>query len=238
MKTLHFLYEKEFKINDFIKVMIPSVGEVVADEDNYYNLVASLTAMPVDVMAQLDEAGIDFASINAYDLFLMTFSSLATMDTHLIFGDLDLSKFELTINKENETIILRDPQSGAVIDRSIHNKIAEVLRKIHHLEKNRRKPGNQEAKEYMLERAKIKAKRNKNRATESQLEPLIIAMVNTEQFKYDFDSVRNISIYQFNESVRQVIKKVDYEHKMNGVYAGTVSVKNLGKDDLNWLTHK
>ena len=90
----------------------------------------------------------------------------------------------------------------------------------------------------MLERARKKAKRNKNRTFESQIEPLIIAMVNTEQYKYDFESTRNLTIYQFNESVRQVICKVDYEHKMAGIYAGTVDVKKINKKELDWINHK
>ena len=90
----------------------------------------------------------------------------------------------------------------------------------------------------MLKRARDKMKRHRNRKEASQLESLIIAMVNTEQYKYDFEGTRELSIYQFNESVRQVIKKVDYDNRMYGVYAGTVNVKDLSQDDLNWLTHK
>ena len=90
----------------------------------------------------------------------------------------------------------------------------------------------------MIKRARDKLKRRKKIKESSQLESLIVAMVNTEQYKYDFETTRELSIYQFNESVRQVIKKVDYEHRMYGVYTGTISVKDLSQDDLNWLTHK
>ena len=81
-------------------------------------------------------------------------------------------------------------------------------------------------------------RRRKNRSTRSQLEDLIVALVNTEQFHYGFEGTRELSIYQFNESVRQVIKKIDYDNKMRGVYAGTVSAKDLSQDDFNWLSHK
>ena len=90
----------------------------------------------------------------------------------------------------------------------------------------------------MIERARRKMRRNKNRIQNSQLESLIVAMVNTEQYKYDFEGTLELSIYQFNESVRQIIKKVDYDNKMYGIYAGTVNAKELSPDDLNWLIHK
>ena len=87
----------------------------------------------------------------------------------------------------------------------------------------------------MLERAKKKQKRSKNKAFDSQLEDLIIAMVNAKEFKYDFQSVRDISIYQFNESVYQIIKRVDYDNRMVGIYTGSISAKEFKPDDLNWL---
>lgn len=238
MSTLNLLYKKEFAINDFIKITVPSVGDVLELEDDYYNLVSVIAGMPIDFMVQLDDAGIDFTSINEYELFLLMFESMKQKDTSLIFGDLNLSNFVYDENPQNGQIILIDKKNDIKIDRAIHNKVASVLRKINHLEKNRRKPANKEAKEYMLKRARDKMKRHRNRLEDSQLESLIIAMVNTEQYKYDFEGTRELSIYQFNESVRQIIKKVDYDNRMYGVYAGTVNPKELSPDDLNWLIHK
>jgi hypothetical protein len=238
MATLNLLYQTEYPINEDITVVIPTVGDIIDDEDNYYGLVATITAMPIDFMVQLDDAGIDFTSINEWELFLLMFELLKKQDTHLILKDLDLSKFEMAMNEQNGTVVLVDPETGVTIDRAIHNEISNVLRKIHHFEKNRRRPGNEEAKKFMLERARAKMKRNKNRKLDSELESLIVALVNTEQYKYDFEGTRELSIYQFNESVRQVIKKVDYDNRMYGVYTGTISAKELSNDDLNWLIHK
>lgn len=238
MSTLNLLYSRNIAINDSIHIYVPTVGEIIDDEDTYYGLVSVLTAMPVDMLVQLEDAGIDFTSINEYELFLLLFAGFKDQDTHLIFGDLDLSKFKMAINEQNGNIVLLDEEKDIKIDRAIHGKIAGTLRKIHHLERNNRKPANKEAKEFMLERARAKLRRRKNRAEDSQLESLIVAMVNTEQYKYDYEGTRELSIYQFNECVRQIVKKVDYEHKMSGVYAGTISVKDLSQDDLNWLSNK
>lgn len=238
MATRNLLYKREYAINDSIKIHIPSVGEIIDCEDNYYGLISVLTAMPIDMMVQLDDAKIDFTTIDEYELFLLIFPTLRTQDTKLVFGDLDLSKFNIAISEQNGNILLRDEENGIDIDRAIHGQIAGVLRLIHHLEKNRRKPANPEAKEFMLKRARDKIRRHANRTEDSQLESLIIAMVNTEQYKYDFEGTKELSIYQFNESVRQIIKKVDYDNRMHGIYAGTINVKELSQDDLNWLVHK
>lgn len=238
MSTQNFLYKNFYQINDKIGIVIPTVGQVIGDEDGYYGLVSALTAMPIDMMCQLDDIGVDFTTINEYDLFLMLFQGLKEQDTSLLFGDLDLTKFEMAVNNQNGNVVLFNSENDIVIYRLIHSQIASVLRKIHHIEKDRRKPANIEAKNFMLKRARDKMRLHKNRKEDSQLESLIVALVNTEQFKYNFEEAKDLSIYQFNESAHQIIKKIDYDNRMHGVYAGTISVKDLSRDDLNWLTHK
>lgn len=239
MSNIKLLYEKQIPVNDSIKIVIPTVGDIIdSDESSYYGMVSSLTSSPYDMMAQLDEAGVDFTKINSYDLFLLLFPSLQAQDTSLIFGDLDLTKFKFAINEQTEMLVLLDVENDITIDKAIYEKIAMTLRAIHHLEKNNRKPANEEAKKYLLEKAKRKLRRQRNRKQESQLEPLIVAMVNTEQYKFDFERTKELSIYQFNECVKQVINKIAYDNRMHGVYSGTISVKDLSQDDLNWLVHK
>lgn len=236
--TRNFLYKRILPINDKISVYVPYVGEILQCEDEYYSMVSLFTAMPIDYMVQLDDAGIDFTEINEWQMFLLFFNGLKSRNTSMVLGDLDLSRFEVGVSEQNGHVVLIDTEHDIRIDRAIHGQIADTLRKIHHLEKNRRKPANGDAKKYMLERARKKMKRRQNRVEDSQLESLIIAMVNTEQFKYDFEGTLELSIYQFNESVRQIIKKVDYDNRMYGIYAGTVNAKEMNPDDLNWLIHK
>lgn len=238
MATQNLLYKKEYKINELIQVRIPTVGEVLDHEDDYYSAVSMLTAMPIDMMVQLDDIGIDFTKINEYELFILMFNALRERNTSLIFGALDLNAFEPLVNPQNGMLVLHNEKTGATIDRAIQGQIAAALRKIHHLKRDNRKPINNETKDYLIERARTKMRRSRNKTTDSQLEELIVALVNTEQFHYGFEGIRELSIYQFNESVRQIIKKIDYDNRMHGIYSGTVSAKDLSQDDLNWLTHK
>ena len=238
MATRNMLYKSEIVINDFVSIKIPSVGQVIECEDEYYNLVQLLTAMPIDLMVPLDDAGIDFSTINDYELFILLFNAIKQCDTKLIFGDLDLSPFEFAIDDQTGKIVYLDPKTERKFDRALQVNIAETLRKIHHLEKNNRKPGNEEARKYMIERARKKQNRNRRRKHDSQLEDLIVAMVNTEQYKYDFAGTLELSIYQFNESVRQITHKQNYSNLMFGINSGSIDPKTINQDDLNWLKHK
>ncbi len=238
MSISNLLYKREYPINDAITIRIPTVGEILDAEEEYYTMVSMLTAMPIDMMVQLDDIGVDFTTINDYELFLLLFGGLKERDTSLIFGGLELGNFQMAVNAQNGMVVLRDGKTGTVIDRAIHGQIAAVLRRIHHLEKNRRKPANKEALEYMLLRERQKARKRSKRTEESQLEELIVALVNTEQFYYGFEGTRELTIYQFNESVRQIIKKIDYDNRMHGVYSGTINAKELSQNELTWLGHR
>lgn len=237
MPTVNLLYKQKYEITPAISVRIPKVGEIIECEDEYYNTVFAITAMPIDMMVQLDDAGIDFTKINEYELFLLLFDGIKDAPcANLVFGDLDLKNFQMAVDKSGE-IFLVDPNTGVRIDKIAHYHIANALRRIHNLEKKLQKPGNDAARKYMIERARIKQQRAKKRNKDSELEDLIIAMVNTSEFKYDYDSVLNMSIYQFNASVDQIIRKINYDNLMIGCYAGTVNVKEISQDSLNWLSN-
>ena len=231
MSTINLLYKREYAVTDKIKVVIPKVKDVLENEDLYYGQISTLTSMPIDYMVELDDIGIDFTEINDYQLFLLFFTGLQRDDTSLIFGDLDFKKFDF----DKDEMILYNPIDDIRIDRVVYAQISATLCKMHHIEKNRKRPVNTEVKEYLLERARTKRKRRKNRLDMSQLESLIISLVNTPEFKYDYDGVLDLSIYQFNESVRQIVKKVDYNNRMYGIYAGTVDPKAISRDELTWL---
>ena len=59
MPTLNLLYERSYPINDKVSIMIPTVADVLADEDNYYGLVHTLTATVGIIMLTLSLIGYD-----------------------------------------------------------------------------------------------------------------------------------------------------------------------------------
>ena len=88
----------------------------------------------------------------------------------------------------------------------------------------------------MIERTRLKQKRQAKKPYRSFLEDLVVAMVNTEEFKYDYRQTMDLTIYQFNASVRQIQRKINYNHVMSGCYFGTVDIKKIDQRELNWLT--
>lgn len=230
------LYKRSIDINSFIKVHVPTVGEIYDREDEYYSLVLSWTAMPYDMMVQLDDIGMKFTDINDYDLFLLMWNSLRERDMTLLFGDLDLSKAVTIMNEETHEYVIADAETGLMIDRGLHTQIADAFRRILSLEKNDKRPGNDEAYKYLVERERKKQRRRaRKKEPESQMENNIVALVNTEQFSYTFDTVRDMTIYQFNASLQQIAHKINYDNTMHGYFAGTVKFDKIAPEDRTWI---
>lgn len=221
-----------------LSIRIPTVGEILEDEQNYYNIISSLTASPYQYMVQLNDVfHIDYTTITDYELFMMLFSAYLQSDLSIVFGDLNISDFK--IKTDNQKDILMSPSSGIEINEKVYNDLANIIRKINLLEKVNYKPGNESAKKYLLEKERRRQKRNAKKPYEPYLEKIVIALVNTSEFPYDYDSCMDLSIYRFNQSFKQIQHKIAFDKTMIGVYAGTVDTSKLSnKDVLTWIPNK
>lgn len=231
------LYETKHKINDYITIRVPTIKEIIDNEDDYYGNVALIVATPYDMMVQLDDMKIDFTKINEWDLFCLLFNELRTRDLSLIFEGLNLRDFVTAENKQNGSIILVNPKTGVKIDRAIHDQICKYLRSTLRLQKNEKHPANEEARRFLIERTRTKLKRRRNQLVESQIEKYIVALVNTPEFPYTYESVLGLTINQFYASLHQVIRKIKFDKLMIGCYAGTVNMKELDQNELNWISN-
>ena len=222
-----------------LSIRIPTVGEILEDEDKYYEIVSSLTATPFQYMVQLDDIGIDYTQITDYQLFMMLFPMYAKSDLSLLFSDLDTSDFGIYINQEDNSQVIYSPNNNIIIDELIYNDLADTIRKINLFEKVKSKPGNESARKYLLEKERKKQKRNAKKPKEPYLEKLVIALVNTSEFPYNYETCMDLSIYKFNQSFKQIQQKITFDNTMIGVYAGTVDTSKMtNKDALSWISSK
>ena len=218
---------------------IPTVGEILEDEDKYYGIVSSLTASPFQYMVQLDDMGIDYTQITDYQLFMMLFPMYAQSDLSLIFGDLDTSDFNVYINQDDDSQVIYSPSNNIVIDELVYNDLSDMMRKINLFEKVKSKPGNESARKYLLEKERKKQKRNAKKPRFPYLEKMVIALVNTSEFPYNYETCMDLSIYKFNQSLQQIQRKIAFDNTMVGVYAGTVDTSKMtDRDALSWIPNK
>lgn len=255
---------KTFKIRDWISIKIPTLGEY-RKLKNISELVNMFTTTPSAHMIELDDMGIDFTQISDYEFFLKLFdtafvkpqvlmtcdmsdddkinllSTLQIIDSNELFDCVDFNS--CYIDNENGLKTIKDAEGNQIIDEFIYMQISSALCEIFNVKKYKRKPGNNTAKEYILEREREKAEMAKRRNKQLQmsddiLDGEIVALVCHPGFPYDFDSINNISIYNFYACIKQVIKKDQYDKLVTGAYSGfgTVKLDKLPEDKLNWLS--
>ena len=222
-----------------LSLRIPTVGEILEDEDKYYGIVSSLTASPFQYMVQLDDMGIDYTQIADYQLFMMLFPMYAQSDLSLLFGDLNTSDFNVYVNQDDDNQVIYSPSNNIVIDELVYNDLSDMIRKINLFEKVKSKPGNESARKYLLEKERKKQKRNAKKPRFPYLEKMVIALVNTSEFPYNYETCMDLSIYKFNQSLQQIQRKIAFDNTMVGVYAGTVDTSKMAdKDALSWIPNK
>lgn len=235
----NLLKVRNYKVNDKISVHVPTVDEIFDFGDQkYYSIVQTLVATPFDLMVELDDIGIDYETITDYQLFILMMESIAVNedDTSILFGDLNLKGFQEAVNPQNGEKVLWSKDNDIVIDQMIALEICNAIRKIHFWEAPIGRAGNAEAKRYLIERNRKKKNRLAKKPYKSFLESMIISLVNTEEFPYNYETVMELSVYKLNASWRQIQKKKHWEQTMNGVYFGTVDTTKINLEKINWLS--
>ena len=235
----NLLKVNEYKVNDKISVHVPTVDEIFDFGDQkYYSTVQTLVATPFDLMVELDDIGIDYESITDYQLFVLMMESIAINedDTTIFFGNLNLKNFQEAVNPKNGEKVLWDKHNDIVIDQMIALEICNAIRKIHFWEAPVGRAGNAEAKRYLIERKRKTKQRLAKKPYKSFLESMIISLVNTEEFPYNYETVMGLSVYKLNASWRQIQKKKHWDQTMNGVYFGTVDKDKIDWEKISWLS--
>ena len=158
MENNSLLFKSEVNITDNIILKIPTVEEVLDKEGSYFSLVSFLTSSPFQYMVQLDDLGLDCSKVTPYEMFLIFAPVYMNSDTSILFKDLQTDDFDVYQDETNGTHILYSPKLDIQIDELGYVNISDMIRKINILEKDTRKIGNENAKEYLLEKERKRTK--------------------------------------------------------------------------------
>ena len=205
-------------------------------EREYFSMVLTLTSIPSDSKSFLFDNGIDWMEISDFKYFCLTALGLKKDRTYPLLGDLDLSKFQLCKNKDGD-LVLFDPDTKCIIDMCIHKLITDFLCKSHMIKPKIERAGNQYTKNYLIEEDRKRRERallSENKDYESTLLPLISALVNSPEFKYDINGIRDLTLYQLKDSISRIsiIRQSTVLH--NGLYANGVDKDKLDNKLLDW----
>ena len=237
ISKLELLKGDKYKINGNIVINHPTLGEIEQfGEKQYWSIVSTLTASSYDFRFQLDDMGYDYDEIDDYTVFCGFAPTLSIDETGIFFGNLDFQKFTLQADDNGDVLLVNC--DGIKIDKIIYELIVDYLRSIHHLKRNYKIAGNQRARHFFLveERKKLEDKMKQEKNNEQTiLGDTISALVNCNDFKYDYSSIWNLKIYSFMDSISRVQKNINYNNLMTGIYTGNIDSSKIPNSQMNWI---
>ena len=230
-----FLYfGDDYLINDYITINQPNIGDIVDyGEASYFSMVHVMTAIPSDLKSQLWDMGLDWTEVDDFELFMMLAPTLTIDKTFILFGDLDFSKLRPYPNEVNGDIVLADKETGIIIDKMVYMRIVSYLRKLHNITPKVEKAANKMTKKILIEEDRAKIRFNQDKPFKSYLLPLI-SSVKVKQ-GYTKDYVRNMGLYEFFDDIARMQLINNADHLLSAAYAGTIDMKKINKQELNWM---
>lgn len=230
---LSLYFGDPYKINDYITITLPKIGELVHyGERKYYSMIQTITAIPSEMKSQLWDMNLDWTQLSNFQLFMMLAPTLSREQTSIIFGDLDLQSMRPFENKQNDTVVLANPVTGAVIDELAYGKIHSYLCSAHNLTKKVEKAANEFTKKFMIEEDRQKIAYSKKQPYKSFLKNLISAVKCRQGYTLDY--VRNMGIVEFFDDLSRLQIITHSDALLQGSYSGMVDTKKIPKKEFDW----
>jgi len=233
--TLALLSGKQVSITDKIIYSQPKLYDVIRfGEQEYYQILSNLTAIPSDMKSVLWDAGIDWMEFSDMELFYALTHNMLIEKTNMFFPNVDFSAFML-IKNQNDDLVMYSQKQGIMIDQFVFAKMQSCLCKSHGIKKKVERAGNKYTKQILIEEDRQNRELNKDKEFKSNLYGLISAMVNYSGFKYNYDTVWDLTMFQFMDAVQRARLIDSTNHLLNGVYAGTIDGKKIKNEKFNWM---
>ena len=235
-------------LNEFITIYQHTIGEILDfGEQQFFSTFHTMCSAPWDMPAVLDDMGIYFMDLTSWELFAMMRALYTKEATSLLLGDLDLSSFqplvrlkddvdEETPENERQEIILQD-EEGHIIDENIYNLLIAYISEIINFQHKNKKPGNKATANIMImeDRKEKKRAEKENKPYESFIYDSVISLVNTEECSYNYETIFDLTLYQFTKSLIQIQGKKSAMALLQGSMSGFCDTSGIPKEDMQWM---
>lgn len=233
----------DIKITDDIVIHNPTLSDIVEiGEKRFLAFCQDFTAHHLDspYIVLLTDLQVDFTLISDWDLFVCLSLTFDDVVSKLLFGDLDFKSMRPYVRDEIKGIRNKD---GVVITPEIHNQIVGYIRKFANIptpqfQKILDNP-TQKSMAINSARREIESARRRElfRPSGSVLLPIISSVVNYAGCNYTNETIFNMNLYAFWNTVKRIQAYDNASHLYYGIYSGCLDLsknKKL-KEELNWM---
>lgn len=222
-----------------------SINNGILCEELYFSYVQLLLCDPYTNMVMLDDMGLNYLSLSPFDVFILQWK--AEHHSQLLLPALNfflMGNFDFTLSKyESGEPCLSDKNNPACqINREIFEYLHAWLKSIHQIDtKNHIKPADENARRILIEdtRDAIKKAHRKKKGTDdtnSYIGSLMSAVAFGGNGVITPFNIRECKLFWIFEAFRVENKKLNAGHLLDGIYHGTISSKDINKQELDWTT--
>lgn len=234
MDQLKVLKGSPIKIDELITLTQPTIGQITDfGEQHFFSTFFTLCSVSSDMKSSLWDAGLDFMKVSDWEMFLMLSRNFSKKDTELIFGDVDFAAMQMMKYPATGEIVLTNGKM-AVTEASYETFIPYVREMIGYV-MNRDKAANKATKMAMIEEDRMNRYYNAKKSFTSSLHPIIISLVNTEEFPYKYEEVYDLTLYQLMKSYMQIQNKKSAMALYQGSMSGFVDTSKINRKDFSWI---
>lgn len=248
---LKILRGKPIVVSDLLTIYQPTLAQIEeAGEQKFMNTFWIMCSSAWDMPSTFADMGKDFMLISDWEFFRGIVSGLSVEDTKLIFGDLDFSKLiplKYTFNKDDteaqivlaniEPIIVNGityPPAKYIFTEQLYHQMIPYVREMIGFTHKGRKAKNKTTAQILIMDDRKQRDRHKNDRYESMFHNGIISLVNTEEFSYTYETVFDLTMYQFTKSLIQIQGKKQACAMLQGSMSGFVDTSKIPSSSFQW----
>lgn len=240
VNKLALLSGEGYETSNGIRVCHPRLQDLKElGEAKYMSFVSLFCNKPHELMVQLWDCGIDYESLQDFELFMLLYNSSKEIYMELFERFMGLKQVSAGILRATGENVLyglnRDTDDLFIVDDKIHLEIAGFMRLVHCF-KNKEKPRfkSKATKELYIELQREELEDSKNR--DNGLSSLISALVWGNSSGINYSNVWDLYLYQFYDGINRICRIKEYDQVMSGIYHGTLELKKIDLNNINWLS--
>lgn len=261
----------DLPITTSIKFKHPTIQDIIDidkehfglySEDMYYSMINVFLTDPYDYMVFLDDKGIDYETVNSFDVFCLLFNDYIKKIQELsseyseeqidkLFQNntyFNAFKFFFGIESffiahdENGNNVIGYGNGEFLMDSMIYDYISEFVRKINGIQDSDKiNPEDEWAKQILIEdereRLKKQAKKHeKDDTNKDRLGNLISSLTWSCNGGITPFNRNQLHMYDLVDGINRTDKLLLYKNTMIGLYSGCIDRKKINFNELHWST--
>lgn len=243
--------------DDVLFLHQPTLNEITEalgenGDSEFYNALWLMCSAAYDMPSVMYDMKKNFMKVSDWEFFRMMAPTTNPEVLSLIlkesngsgFSFFNFGEYERELNGVKDIVLYRpeyEDEDGNIIpemmiDEQFYLKMIPVIQEMIGFTHKGKKAGNRSTLKLLIEldkKDRAKAARKKD-SDESSIFNMVVSLVNTEECKYNYETIFDLTIYQLLKSFQQIQGKKAAMALLQGSCSGFVDTSKIPKEDMSW----